>query len=450
MDPAAFLETLWNVLTYLPPFLLVLAVVVFVHEYGHYIVGRWCGIQAEVFSIGFGKPLFGWTDKRGTRWQVAALPLGGYVKFVGDMDPASAGRVEDDELNEEQRAVAFHTASVGRRAATVVAGPVANFLLSILVFAALAMVAGKASDAPVIGEITENAPADVGFQAGDRVIEIDGEPVGSYGDIVRLLHSTDGASVPATVEREGSVEDILVHYSVPPVVDTITPGMPASRAGILPGDTIVAIEGREVHSFFALQMITMDLPHGEEIAVTIERDGERQELRLTPEIRERGHPVTAEVIPQPTLGISSRARGGLAPEAVWRGPVEAVEHGAAKTWEIMSGTIVFFGDMLFADADLSNIGGPIRIAEMSGEQAERGAFTFIGFIAVLSTAIGLLNLMPIPVLDGGHLLFYAIEAVRGRPVGGAAMQVGTMIGLCLVLSLMVFATYNDITRVLAG
>ncbi|GMG83658.1 RIP metalloprotease RseP [Paralimibaculum aggregatum] len=444
------LASLWNTLTYLPPFIAVLAVVVFVHEYGHYIVGRWCGIHAEVFSIGMGKPLLRWTDRRGTRWQIAALPIGGFVKFVGDMDPASAGRRDDGELTEEQRAVAFHNAAVWRRALTVAAGPVANFILSILVFAALAMVAGRASEEPVIGQLTEHAPADVGFVAGDRVLTLDGQEITTYAEILKILHKTDGAPVPATVDRGGDVIDITVRYSLPPVIDSISPGMPASRAGVLPGDVITAINGEAVHSFFGLQMATRDLPPETEITLGIDRAGEPLELSLIPVMRERGDPETGVNMMQPTIGVRSTSRGGLVPVAVWRGPLDALEHGVDRTWNIITGTLTFFGDMIFANADLSNIGGPIRIAEMSGEQAEQGAFNFVGFIAVLSTAIGLLNLMPIPILDGGHLMFYGIEALRGRPVGGSAMQVGTMIGLCLVLSLMVFATYNDISRVLAG
>lgn len=444
------LTSIWSLLTYIVPFILVLGVVVFVHEYGHYIVGRWCGIHAEVFSVGMGKPLWGWTDRRGTRWQIAALPIGGYVKFVGDMDPASAGSVSDERLSAQQRAVAFHNASVGRRALTVLAGPVANFILSILVFSGLAMVAGTASLEPVIGQLTEHAPDDVGFEEGDRVLSVDGKETPQYPDILHILHRTDGRLVPAVVQRDGVVQDITVRYSLQPKVDSITPGMPASRAGILPGDTITSVSGQEVHSFFSLQVATRDLPHNEEITLGIEREGEALEISLIPVLRERTDPETGERMLQPTLGVRSTSRGGLVPLAVWRGPVDALEHGVARTWEIVEGTVTFFGDMIFADADLANIGGPIRIAEMSGEQAERGAFNFIGFIAVLSTAIGLLNLMPIPILDGGHLVFYAIEALRGRPLGGSATQIGTMIGFCLVLSLMVFATYNDISRVFAG
>ncbi len=449
MDPLALLAGVWNVLTYLPPFLVVLAVVVFVHEFGHYIVARWCGIQAEVFSIGFGKVLWSRVDKRGTRWQVALLPLGGYVKFVGDMDPASAGAVEDDKLSEEERRVAFHTAPVGRRAATVVAGPVANFLLSILVFAGLALVAGKASDAPVIGTISEDAPADLGLAAGDRVISVDGTRVETFRELLDILHMTDGRSVPARVERDGARQDITVHYSIPPRI-VIRPGMPASRAGLFNDDVIVSLNGQSVHSFYALQLIAADLPPEAPIEVGIDRGGERLIYEVEPVMTERPHPITGEVVPQPTLGVGPVTGGGFGPTTVDRSVLDALQYGVERTWDIIVSTLAFFGDMLFANADPSNIGGPIQIAELSGQQAEQGVLSFIQFIAFLSTAIGLLNLFPIPVLDGGHLMFYGIEAVRGRPVGGAAMQVGTMIGLTLVLSLMVFATYNDITRVLAG
>ncbi|MGF1445923.1 MAG: RIP metalloprotease RseP [Pikeienuella sp.] len=449
MDPVAFAADLWNVLTYIPPFLVVLAVVVFVHEFGHYIVGRWCGIHAETFSIGFGKVIWSRVDSRGTCWQVAVLPLGGFVKFVGDMDPASAGQRDADELSEEERAVAFHTAPVGRRAATVAAGPVANFLLSIIVFAALALVVGKPSDVPVIGAVAEDAPADLGFVPGDRVLEVDGTTVASYRDLRRELFATDGAPTPARLERDGEIIDVMVHYSMPPVVTQIEPGDPASRAGILPGDRIVAINGRPVLSFYGLVIIMAEVPTDRDLTVTVERAGATRDFSLTPALVTREDPITGERRPLPTLGVGL-SNSDISPTFEAAGPVEALEAGVTRTWEIIAGTVVFFGDMIFADADLSNIGGPIRIAEMAGDQADRGMLEFIHLIAVLSTAIGLLNLFPIPVLDGGHLMFYGIEAVRGRPVGGAAIKVGTVIGLSLVLSLMVFATYNDLTRVLAG
>jgi len=432
------------------PFLVVLSVVVFVHEFGHYIVGRWCGIGAEVFSIGFGRKLFGWTDRRGTHWQVAILPLGGYVKFTGDMDPASAGRADETGMSEAERAASFHRAALWRRAATVFAGPFANFLLSVVIFAGLAMVVGRASDTPVIAGIEAEAPAGIGFQPGDRVLSIAGAPVEDFGDILDGLYRSDGQAVPALVERDSRRREVTVSYRSPPQIDAVSPGMAAARAGLIPGDVIQRIDGEPIASFYALQMMTTRIEPGAEVTVEILRNGRAMTFAFTPEIMERPHPVTGERVALPTLGVRSGGGTGLVPRMEGVGPVEAVGLGVGQTWTIITTTVTFVGDMLFANADTSQLGGPIRIAEISGDSAERGASSLIWLIATLSTSIGLINLFPIPVLDGGHLMFYAIEAVRGRPLGENWLQMGNAIGLALVLSLMVFATYNDLARYWAG
>ncbi|MDT8344204.1 MAG: RIP metalloprotease RseP [Thermohalobaculum sp.] len=428
------------------PFIVVLGIVVAVHEYGHYIVGRWCGIQAEVFSIGFGPKLWGWTDRRGTHWQIAALPLGGYVRFVGDMDPASAGRADDADLTPVQRAHAFHNASLWRRAATVVAGPVFNFLLSIALFAGLALAVGKASDAPVIGDIRPEVATQLDLEPGDRVLSIAGAPVEDFGAIIAAFLRANGAEVAVEVERDGARLTVPVSYRLASRVDYVNPGMPASRAGIVAGDVIVAIDGKPIASFYDLQLATAAKPEGEAIVIDVTRDGAPLNFRFLPDMVERAHPVTGETVPLPTIGIRAIGLGGIDPVLESRGIDEALVSGVMQTAGIVTGTFRYIGDMIFADADLGQLGGPIRIAQVSGEKAEEGLMSFLFLIAIISTSIGLLNLFPIPVLDGGHLMFYAVEAIRGRPAGGAAIRVGTAIGLSLVLLLMVFATYNDLVR----
>ena len=445
MDFIASIPVVGDVLLPIIAFLIVLSVVVFVHEYGHYIVGRWCGIGAEVFSVGFGKVIWSRTDSRGTKWQVAALPLGGYVKFVGDTDPASAGSQEDAALTERQRAQAFHHAPLGARAITVAAGPVANFLLSIVIFAMLAMWVGQSSGEPVIAETTAEA-RDIGFAEGDRVLSIDGREVADFSDILTLLGRSNGAPIPATVERGGETREITVAHQTGARIGIIRPGMPAAQAGLAAGDVVTEIDGEAVNSFEDLRLIGAGLPPGEEVNVTVLRDGEELAFSLTPEMVERVHPETGEVEALPTLGIGPAEGTGLLPPRVWTGPVEAVGIGVERTWFIISGTVTFIGDMLFANADTSGLGGPIGIAQMSGEKAKQGPEELIALIALISTSIGLINLFPIPILDGGHLMFYAVEAVRGRPLGEGAMRIGNMIGLSLVLFLMMFATYNDIAR----
>ena len=446
MELLAQTPVIGGTLAVVVPFIVVLSIVVFVHEYGHYIIGRWCGIKAEVFSIGFGKQLFSWTDRRGTRWQVAILPLGGFVRFVGDMDPASAGHSDDGDLTVEDRKVAFHNAGLLRRTLTVAAGPFANFLLTVVIFTAILLSLGQASNDPVIGSIGTEAVEDVGFEVGDRVLSVAGTEVGGFGDIIGLLARTNGVPQTALVERGSDIREITVRYHRPPRVAQITPGMPASRAGLLSGDVFVTIDGEPVNSYRELQLITADKAHNVEIEVVVDRDGKQMTFRFVPEIVERPHPVTDEVTPLPTMGIRGTALAGIEPE---REPVpvfRAIEGGVSQTWSIISGTMIYVSDMLFKGADTSQLGGPIRIAEISGDAAQQGYASFFYLIAVLSTSIGLINLFPIPILDGGHLMFYAVELVRGRPVGKLWMKVGTLIGLSLVLLLMVFATYNDLVR----
>ncbi|MDH3667395.1 MAG: RIP metalloprotease RseP [Paracoccaceae bacterium] len=446
MDLLATLQPVANLVTTVLSFLVVLTVVVFVHEFGHYIVGRWCGIRAQVFSVGFGRALYSRTDKHGTKWQVAVLPLGGFVKFVGDMDPASAGRAEDDSLTPEEHAASFHNAGLLARTLTVFAGPMANFLLSVVIFAAIVLPLEQGSSEPVIGEITEKAGAEVGFEAGDRVISIAGEPTEEFKDLVDILTKRDSEYLPATVERDGAEQQITVFFHQPAEVLSVTPGMPAEGAGMQRGDVIVEIDGEPIPTFRALQLATSVKSHGTEMEVVVDRAGERVAMSFVPDLIRREHPTTGEQVLLPTMGISSSVFGGIEPA---KEPVpvhRALWIGVQETWRVISGTLSYIGDMIFEGADTSQLGGPIRIAEISGDAAEQGFSSVVWLIAVLSTSIGLINLFPIPILDGGHLLFYAIEFIRGRPVGETWMKVSTMIGLSLVLLLMVFATYNDIVR----
>ena len=446
MELLAQIPIIGGTLAVVLPFLVVLSIVVFVHEYGHYIVGRWCGIKAEVFSIGFGKVLWKWTDRRGTRWQVAVLPLGGFVRFVGDMDPASAGRGNAENLSPEERKAAFHNAGLLRRTLTVAAGPVANFLLSVVIFAGIVLSLGQPSNEPVIGSFGTEAVEDVGFEVGDRVLSISGQEVESFGDIIKIMVRTNGEPQSAVVERGGDVRQIMVRYHRDPRIQEISPGMPAARAGLMAGDLFLSIDGEPVESYRKLQLITANKQHGAEIEVVVEREGERLVFRFVPELVERQHPVTDEQGLLPTMGIRGSIMGGFEPEREMVPIYRAVPIGVAETWRIISGTMIYIGDMVFKGADTSQLGGPIRIAEISGDAARKGFSSIVWLIAVLSTSIGLINLFPIPILDGGHLMFYAVELVRGRPVGEAWMRVGTMIGLSLVLLLMVFATYNDLVR----
>ncbi|MEM8791108.1 MAG: RIP metalloprotease RseP [Pseudomonadota bacterium] len=445
MEFLADIPVIGSVLAVAVPFLVVLSVVVFVHEYGHYIVGRWCGIQAETFSIGFGKRLVSWVDSRGTRWQVALIPLGGFVKFVGDMDPASAKK-SDEELAPDLQAVAFHNASIRARTLTVLAGPMANFLLSIVIFTGIALSLGHTSDAPVVGQVVETDGLSEGLQPGDRVLRVGDTEVETWGEMLLAFQNTDGAEISVEVERKGRQQIVTARYQNRPVVDQISPGMPAAQSGMRHGDVILELNGQPVTSFHQLRMITAELPLNTEIDLLVQRDDEALVFSFTPDVVKRPHPETGEQIDQATMGISSMAFGGLRPTREPVGFLTALQGGVLATWNVIVNTLTFLGDMIFTNADTSQLGGPIGIAQISADQAKAGLGNLISLIGLLSTSIGLLNLFPIPILDGGHLMFYAAEALRGKPLGERWMNAAMGVGLSLVLLLMGFATYNDLTR----
>jgi regulator of sigma E protease len=361
-------------LSYIVPFLLVLTLVVFFHELGHFLVARRAGIRVLVFSIGFGPELFGFYDRYGTRWKVAAVPLGGYVKFLGDENAASATDHEAvAALSEAEKKEAFINKSVGARAAVVAAGPIANFVLAIAIFAIIFTLFGKQT----------------------------------------------------TTAR----------------VDTITPDSAAAAAGFQPGDLVLSIDGRKIENFADMQRI-VGVSAGETLSIEVERAGALRTLKAVPALKEMKDPFgNAHRIG--VLGISrSMAPGDVKVERV--NPLTAVVMGAEETWFVVDRTLAYIGGIFAGRESADQLGGPIRIAQVSGQVATAGFVPLLHLAAVLSVSIGLLNLFPIPLLDGGHLLFYLIEVVRGRPLSERAQEVGFRIGLAIVVMLMIFATFNDI------
>ena len=359
---------------YIVPFLFVLTVVVFFHELGHFLVARWCGIKVVVFSIGFGPEIAGFYDRYGTRWKISAVPLGGYVKFFGDENAASVpDQAAVAQMTEDEKKVSFIHQKVAPRAAVVVAGPVANFILAILIFAGVFMIVGKQSTSARVDTVQPgSAAATAGFQPGDLVTDIDGEKIGSFSDMQRIVSVSAGETLTIKVDRGGV-----------PVVLKATPQL------------------RELKDAF----------------------GNAHRLGV--------------------LGISrSMKPGDVKTEKM--GPLKAVAQGAHETWFVVDRTLTYIGGVFTGREAADQLGGPIRIAQVSGEVASIGFVALIHLTAVLSVSIGLLNLFPIPLLDGGHLLFYAIEAIRGRPLSERAQELGFRIGLAIVVMLMIFATFNDI------
>jgi regulator of sigma E protease len=363
-----FLSGLW---TYVVPFLIVLTVLVFVHELGHYWVARRCGVRVEVFSIGFGPELFGWTDRAGTRWKFSAVPLGGYVKMFGDADAASTPGAELGEMTEEEKAVSFHHKTLGQRAAVVAAGPIANFLFALIVFAGLFVIVGQPFTPPEIGGVLPDSAAErAGLKAGDRIVAINDQPIERFEEIQRIIQLNLDSPLTLVVRRDGK-----------------------------------------------------DLRLNAQPTIVEEQDRLGNKMRLA------------------RLGI----RGGGV-EFVRHGPGTAIWRALGETYHQTTGTLKAVGQIITGQRNSEELGGPIRIAQMSGEVAQGGIASLLVFMAVLSVNLGLINLFPVPMLDGGHLLFYGAEALRGRPLGARAQEYGFRIGLVLVFSLMVFATWNDLVH----
>jgi regulator of sigma E protease len=349
-------------------FLCAIGPLVFIHEMGHYLVARWFGVGAEQFSIGFGREIAGWTDKRGTRWKVGWLPLGGYVRFVGDMNPASQADA-DAELSPEARAVAFHNKPWWQRFLIVLAGPVANFLLAIAIFAAF---------------------------------------FASFG-------------MPRT----------------PAVVGQVQSGSVAAAAGLRPGDRIEGIAGQDVESFEDLRRIVSIRP-GESVVISIDRSGRKQEVETTLGVQE----ITDEFGQSYRIGLLGILGGQ---RELQRLPVVSIVPEATRyTFALTRSMIDGLGQIITGQRSTKDLGGPLKMAQIAGQQASLGAFEFIQLIALFSINLGFINLLPVPMLDGGHLVFYAAEAVRRRPVSIRAQDWAFRGGLALLLALLVFTTVNDL------
>lgn len=425
------------------PFVIVLSIVVFVHEYGHYIVGRLCGIGAEVFSLGFGPVLWSRTDKRGTVWQVAAIPMGGYVKFLGDADAAStAGKAKLENLSDEEAEKHFHTAKLYKRALTVFAGPAANFLLSIVVFAGLLMVLGREDGTPVVGEIMDTGSS-YELQVGDRILAVEGQPVENFTEIMGLIPSLPVQQKLSYQVARGEGQMVVSGpYVMPTLVQGVQPLSPAQKAGLQKGDMILAVSGTPVVSFEELRQVVQSSENAESV-FTILRDGQELQIPITP---------TRSDIPKAGGGFEQRVmigiRGGsvIFPERTPIGPFAALEMGAKSTWAVLTNSLSGLYHMIRGDISVKNLQGPIGIAQVSGQTAQFGLFEFVELIAVISTAIGFINLFPIPVLDGGHLVMYGFEALRGKPLNERIVRYATLVGLSLLLTLMIFSTFNDIMR----
>lgn len=420
-----------------------LSVIVAIHEYGHYIIGRLSGIHAEVFSIGFGRVLYSRTDKHGTVWQIAALPLGGYVRFLGDANAASAGADDDavDDLSPEDLRRTLHGAPLWARTATVAAGPVFNFIFSFFIFAGLFYWSGKPAEPLVIEAIKPLPVAVSGLEAGDQIIAIDGietPDIAGYSEAVQ--NATRSNVIKYTVERAGDTITVDGPYPFLSYVAGFTAPSAAEEAGILVGDIVTAVDDTEIITFPDLLAAVAEAK-STPVDVTVWRDGDFHTLEMT--AREQDIPLSnGDFEKRYLIGVSVGEFFEL--EAGRPGILEAAGVGVERTYSVLRSSLKGIYFMVRGDISTCNISGPLGIAEASGKAARMGAEPFIFLIAFLSAAVGLMNLFPIPVLDGGHLVFYAYEAVVGRPPNPKAMRIFMTAGLMIVLSLMVFSLTNDV------
>lgn len=417
MSPAGnLLEALVILPVSIIAFLILLMIIVFIHEYGHFSVARMLGVRVDVFSIGFGKPLLRWVDRKGTEWRISMLPLGGFVKFFGDLNAASQAPAETERkpvttqfpapgekeeleggMTAEERKVCFHFKPLWRRAAIVAAGPMANFILAVVIFATLFMTLGRAFVEPRIMAVAENTAA--------------------------------------------------------------------AEAGFMPGDLVKSVNGRAMESWDALRDQIL-VSGGSELRVEVERDGQDLLLNVTPR-RVEGTDRYGNKIEYWQLGVEGPRRD----QYVFKeyGPIEAVGEGVNELWRILSLTIRYIGKIIVGQEDASQLGGPIKMAQYAGQSVMSGfddssyrespsltvklrasLIDFVFLAAIISVSIGFLNLLPVPVLDGGHLLYYAYEAVAGRPLGARAQAIGFRLGFVLLASLMIFVTWNDINNLLSS
>src|SRR4051812_24094314 len=441
-------------------FVIALGVLIVVHEYGHYLVARLCRVKVLRFSVGFGRPIATWRlGPDATEWVVAAIPFGGYVKMLDERE----GEVGAHEVER-----AFNRQAVWRRFLIVVAGPVFNFLFAILVYAGLFMY-GLPEARPVLAEpAAETLAARAGLHGGATVRATNGEPLATWQDLRwRVVQAAlQGQTIRLeTIDQKGHVAETLLDLSgfspaevesdvlekaglklyrpkFEPVLGELAPGSPARSAGLLPGDRVLAIDGAPIATWEDF-VKAIQASAGKTLLLSVERGAEKIRVEVTPEAAKAGERQIGRI--------------GAAPRDVDKfymrvsyGPFASLGKAVGKTVEISVFSLKMLGKMVIGQISLKHLSGPVTIADFAGQSAQMGATYYLGFLALISISLGVLNLLPIPLLDGGHLMYYAIEVVKGKPVSERVMELGQRVGLALLLVMMAFAFYNDFNRLLTG
>ncbi|WP_230968893.1 RIP metalloprotease RseP [Nitrogeniibacter aestuarii] len=449
---------------YLIPFVFGLGLLILIHELGHYSVARWCNVKVQRFSVGFGKPLIKWTmGKDRTEWVLAIFPLGGYVKMLDE---------REGDVPAALRHRAFNTQSVWRRFAIVAAGPLANLLLAVVLYWVVFVAGVDELKARVAVIAPDSVAAQAGFQDRDEILSVDGVAVRSWqdwrwavlkatmdtGEAEVRVRTEDGSTVVRSLPLQSVVvdegrDDPMVQIGVrpfrpriPPVIGSVLDDGPAAIAGVQPGDEVLRINGETVDDFMTLVQKVSASPD-ERMRFELVRDGSVHELDITP----RPEMVDDEMVGRIGVGVQRTEEGADSMfVVVTHPPLEALSLAAVQTWDMSIFSLKMIGRMITGDLSWKNLSGPVTIADYAGQSAKMGLDHYIKFLALISISLGVLNLLPIPVLDGGHLLYYVIEIIRGGPVPERVMEIGQQVGLALLVMLMAFAFYNDINRLISG
>jgi len=430
-------------------FLFLICIIVFVHEMGHYMVARWFGAKVEVFSIGFGKTLYSRFDSNGTQWQIALIPLGGYVKFAGDADVASCRSDKEMSGNWADHGILW-LAPPWIRILVALAGPIMNFLFSAIIFAVVYMWQGLPGDTAVVGGIDQFSPAaESEFMVGDRILKVDGQEVTDFQDFIQLfagqMYDDDKTVKLITVMREGGEVVFPALYTMPAVVGTVYRGSAADTAGLQEGDHILRINGQEVDDFRDVIQIVR---RGGVLNLTISRgiNSNIELISVEPVLEERFFHDVQSVESRYLLGVSSGGAYGLTGAMKSVGIFTGMIAGTGRVIEVIKQNILFIRDLFNRNASFDDIGGVIRIAQGSGDVVKKGLMPSLIYVAIISTSIGFVNLLPIPVLDGGNIVVSSMEWIIGRPINEKVMKAVWGVGVVFVLCLVVFAAYNDLSR----